>query len=243
MLTALRYLILSDIHANNVALQAVLRDAEGLYDRIVSCGDVVGYGPEPNAVVEFCRTRCSAIVRGNHDKASAGLLDLDWFNDVAQQSARWTATTVSRENLRWLQELPEGPLEHDGFQLMHGSPRDEDEYVLSAEEAGDVAPYLTTGLGFFGHTHVQGGFELHRNGVRRLSDTVVALEETSGYLINPGSVGQPRDNDPRAAWAIYDSSDRTVELRRTQYEVWRVLDRILDLGLPQVLGLRLFAGM
>ncbi|HYO79951.1 MAG TPA: metallophosphoesterase family protein [Bryobacteraceae bacterium] len=243
MLTALRYLILSDIHSNRTALDAVLTAADGLYDVAVSCGDVVGYGPEPNEAVECCRQRCRSVVRGNHDKACSGLLDLEWFNSVAQVSAEWTAAVLSPENLSWIRHLPEGPLELEDFSLMHGSPRDEDEYVLHPAEVEEIAPYLTQGVAFFGHTHIQTAYEVHRNGVRVLREQIIELADTSAYLINPGSVGQPRDRDARAGWAIYDTKERIVDLRRTEYNVQQVHDRIREVGLPEVLGLRLHSGM
>ena len=238
-----RYLILSDIHGNDVALQAVMQAAQGEYDAIVCCGDMVGYGPSPNEVVDFCSERCASVVRGNHDKACIGLLDLDWFNDTARISAEWTSSTLTLRNAQWLRDLPQGPLPCDDFELMHGSPRDEDEYLINAGEVEEVAETWWSQLGFFGHTHIQGGFELHRNGVQRLRFEEIHVVETSGFLVNPGSVGQPRDGDPRAAWAIYDADAKLVRLHRTAYDVSVVEAKIRSCGLPEVLGMRLHLGM
>jgi predicted phosphodiesterase len=237
-----RYLILSDIHANRAALDAVLADAGGTYDQILNLGDVVGYGPDPDYAAEFSREHCVYTVRGNHDKAAAGLIDLEWFNPVARLSANWTGMALSQTNAEWVAALPAGPLEVDGFSLVHGSPGDEDEYILGPAEARDAADEALGGLSFFGHTHVQGGFEVHRSGIRVIGPGPVLVDENSSWLVNPGSVGQPRDGDPRAAWAIYDSSERTVSYRRTLYDVADTHKRILEAGLPEVLGLRLFRG-
>jgi predicted phosphodiesterase len=212
-----RYLILSDIHANWAALEAVMSAAEGRYDQIVNCGDLVGYGPDPNRVVEFCRERCRTVIRGNHDKATVGLEDLDWFN--------------------------QGPAAVNGFDLLHGSPADEDEYLTEAGEVAEVAHLLRTGLTFFGHTHLQGAFHVHRNGVRLLPEKHVYMEETAAYLINPGSVGQPRDGDPRAGYAIFDTAEKSVELCREAYNINATYLGIRQAGLPELLGVRLFRGV
>ena len=246
----MRYLILSDIHANWEALRAVLASAESGYDRIVCCGDLVGYGADPDAVVEWVRANVSGVVRGNHDKACAGLEDLEWFNPVARLSALWTQAVVQPQNIEYLRGLVQGPERVNGFQILHGSPLDEDEYVLSEQDVAQVAPYLDCSVSFFGHTHVQGAFLCHRNGVKRLinPDTapgqeVLELENDVTYLINPGSVGQPRDGDRRAAYAIYEPAARLVSLCRTEYDVSSAQKKILDAGLPELLALRLSSGL
>lgn len=238
----MRYLILSDIHANRAGLDAVLADAAGRYETIVNCGDVVGYGPDPNAALEFARDKCAAVVRGNHDRAVAGLADLEWFNTVARRSVEWTVDALRPGGLEWLAALPHGPVEHDGFTLVHGAPFDEDEYMVETWDIREAAPFLTTGVTFFGHTHIQCAFEVHRNGVRVLNQDTFKVEETSAYLINPGSVGQPRDGDPRAGYALYDTETRVVALRRIGYDIDQTYDRIMAAGLPEVLGLRLYRG-
>lgn len=240
----MRYLILSDIHANRAALDAVLADASGQYDGILNLGDVVGYGPDPNYVADVCRTFSAPTVRGNHDKAAVGLIDLEWFNAAARASAEWTSRTLTSENAAWLAGLPSGPVHIDGFSLVHGSPVDEDEYITGGPEAREAAAGSDANLSFFGHTHVQGGFEVHRTGgVRMVGPGSVVIDESSTWLINPGSVGQPRDGDPGAAWAVYDTAHRTVELHRTPYDVLDTVRRIVDAGLPEILGLRLYRGL
>ncbi len=245
----MRYLILSDLHANWEALQAVLEHARSGYDRILCCGDVVGYGADPDAVTEWTRSNVAGIVRGNHDKACAGLDDLEWFNPVARQSAVWTQETMKPENLDYLRGLVKGPEHVNGFDILHGSPLDEDEYLITANDAGQAAPYLDAPVSFFGHTHVQGGFLCHRNGVKQLrimgpdSDSeTLELEPDANYLINPGSVGQPRDGDPRGAYALYNSGERLVEFRRAAYDIASAQKKIVAAGLPELLALRLAAG-
>jgi len=245
-----RYLILSDIHANWEALEAVLAHAQSSYDRIVCCGDVVGYGANPDAVTEWVRDNVAYIVRGNHDKACAGLEDLEWFNAIARTSALWTQEIMKPDNIGYLRDLAKGPERINGFQIVHGSPLDEDEYVVSEQDVAQVAPYLDSSVSFFGHTHLQCGFLCHRNGVKRLrgvdmeSDTEgLDLEADASYLINPGSVGQPRDGDPRAGYAIYQPDARVVTLRRAEYDVRSAQKKILEAGLPELLALRLEAGI
>lgn len=239
----MRYLILSDIHGNRAALDAVLKAAKGQYDAILNCGDVVGYGPDPNYTSAFSREQCQLTIRGNHDKAAVGLADLDWFNPVARMSATWTSSVLSLQNAAWIAALPQGPADVDGFSLVHGSPPDEDEYMVEVSDAEAAAGYARTSLSFFGHTHLQGGFQIHRSGSREIQPTVAVLDETSLWFVNPGSVGQPRDNDPRAAWAIYEPGSRTVMYHRTEYDIDDTYKRILEAGLPEVLGLRLYRGL
>ncbi len=246
----MRFLIVSDPHANWPALQAVLNDANGQFHQIVCCGDLVGYNPRPAEIIEWTRAKCAQVIRGNHDKVVAGLEDLEWFNDIARAAALWTMETLRGEQLDYLRDLPAGPLKLERFHIWHGSPLDEDEYITTAREASRCFPCFELPLAFFGHTHLQGGFFLRRRRVGRIPQvpinsrqTVLDLESDTLYLINPGSVGQPRDGDPRAAYAIFDSEENTVTLRRVGYEVQKTADEILKAGLPDVLAFRLFEGM
>lgn len=246
----MRYLILSDIHANWEALEAVVADAEGGYDQILCCGDVVGYGADPNRATEWVRERSAATVRGNHDRACVGLDDLEWFNPAARQSALWTQVVLTPDNREFLRLLPKGPQPVNGIQILHGSPVDEDEYLVSAQDAASQADYLECAVSFFGHTHLQGGFLCHPNGVETIDqlpggmhEQAIELDRDLLYLINPGSVGQPRDHDPRAAYAIYVSDDNVVLQRRIAYDVGTAQQKIRAAGLPEVLALRLSEGM
>ena len=156
----MRYLILTDIHANLEALETCLADAQSRgFDRTLVLGDLVGYGADPNAVIERVQQlEPWAIVRGNHDKVALGEEVLEWFNPVARFAALWTLKVLTPENLEYVRLLPQGPLAVDSYQIAHGSPLDEDEYLISAAEVGQAFQYLERDLTFFGHTHVQGGF-------------------------------------------------------------------------------------
>jgi predicted phosphodiesterase len=244
-----RYLILSDIHANRQALEAVLEDAADKYDRIACCGDIVGYCADPQWTVDWVRGHVATVVRGNHDKACAGLDDLEWFNPAARSSAMWTLEQLGEERLEWLRGLPMGPLELEGFHLIHGSPVDEDEYVLGVREAVEAAPYLDHWVSFFGHTHLQGGFQMKRYGVVRLRgpgegerESTLDLDPDWVYLVNPGSVGQPRDGDPRAGYVLFSTEGSTVTFRRVGYDIGEAQRRIREAGLPHSLAERLGAG-
>jgi predicted phosphodiesterase len=242
------YLILSDIHANLEAHQAVLQDADGKYDRILCLGDLVGYGADPNAIVEWAREKATVIIRGNHDRVSAASDSqepggIETFNLVAQYSALWTRSALSPESREYLERLPRGPLPYSGVDLIHGSPLDEDEYLITASDVAPLLAYLGAPLTFFGHTHRQGGFRLSRRSVAMLSpEHNLQIEPDYFYLVNPGSVGQPRDGDPRAAYALYSPEEGAVEYRRVAYDVDRAAAKILEAGLPEFLAARLHEG-
>jgi predicted phosphodiesterase len=238
------YLILSDIHANLEALKAVLSDARGRYEQILCLGDLVGYGADPNAVLEWARANVTVAVRGNHDKACLEPETLEYFRPMARAAAIWTREVLTPENLRYLETLPRGPLHYDGFDLVHGSPVDEDEYLFSLSDVAQIRSELQSGLLFFGHTHVQGGFLVSRNGVKSIEPIrELAIEANYSYLLNPGSVGQPRDGDPRAAYAIYSPRERVVEYHRVSYSVAQAAAKILTAGLPESLAARLYEGV
>jgi predicted phosphodiesterase len=244
-----RYLILSDIHSNWQALDAVVADSAGRYDRVLCCGDLIGYGADPNAVVEWVRAHCAAVVRGNHDRICTPDEDLTWFNPVARYAALWTAQALTPGNAAFVTALGRGPLLVDGFQIAHGSPHNEDEYMTSAAEAEQAFEYLETRLSFFGHTHIQGGFLWNHGRVETIAPLwqgdfpgMMEVDADCGYLVNPGSVGQPRDRDPRAAYLIYDSAAAAIEYRRIEYDVATAQRRILLAGLPDILADRLADG-
>jgi len=244
-----RYLIVSDLHANREALDAVVQHANDRYDQAICCGDLVGYGADPNAIVDWVRANCALTVRGNHDKACTGLDDLEWFNPVAKAAAVWTQQNMTAENAEWTRSLPKGPLSVGGFQAVHGAPFDEDEYVLAAEEATQAFGYLESRLAFFGHTHVQGGFIWNHSRVETVMRTsarserqIMEIDPQCAYLINPGSVGQPRDGDPRAAYCLYDSDAAMVTYFRVDYNIAAAQQKIRQAGLPPILADRLTVG-
>lgn len=244
------YLILSDIHGNHEALGAVLEDARGRYNRILCLGDLVGYGADPNPVTEWVRLNAASVIRGNHDRACTGTDLLENFNPAARASALWTRSTLTPDNRTYLEHLARGPLRvtHNGadggFDLVHGSPLDEDEYLVGPEDVRFLGEYLDTKLTFFGHTHLQGGFLLGPRKVQRLMPgRILQLEPDYYYLINPGSVGQPRDGDPRAAYALYSPEERTITYGRVPYDIGKAAAKILHAELPESLALRLFDGI
>lgn len=236
-------LILSDVHSNREALEAVIQDAQGLYDRILCLGDIVGYGADPNFTAEWMRTHSAIAIRGNHDRLCVGLDVPEVYNAAARASAVWTRQILTEANTAYLANLPRGPLRVDNFDMVHGSPADEDEYVIHAGDAAMAREYLDAPLTLFGHTHIQGGFLYTRGGIKRiLPDGVLELEPDHRYLLNPGSVGQPRDQNPKAAYAVYSSANRTVEFRRVKYDITRAAQKILDADLPSMLAARLYEG-
>ncbi len=250
----MRALILSDIHANLQALTAVLDQAPA-HDVVWNLGDVVGYGGNPNEVLAGSRTLGSLFVRGNHDRACCGLTDVDGFNPVASRAAKWTQCVLSSEHLAWLRHMAAGPVRPEsmaGVSCVHGSLRDEDEYVLSARDAFHSLQDATTRLNFFGHTHLQGGFATNDEEWFRLTPDYQTrdkaeewgLQLSSGarYMLNPGSVGQPRDGDWRAAFAIYDEEQRMLNFYRVPYDLKAAQESIYRAGLPDRLATRLREG-
>jgi diadenosine tetraphosphatase ApaH/serine/threonine PP2A family protein phosphatase len=246
----MRYLVLSDIHANMEAFEAVLAAAQTLsYDRILVLGDLVGYGADPNAVVEKVRAlRPHALIRGNHDKVGSGLESPEGFNAVARSAIRWTYDTLTAENRDWLAALPAGPVVVDDLiEICHGTPFDEDAYVFDDLDALRSLHAAERPVCLFGHTHVQVGYTLTGNlfTLATIDDSrplTIELPEDGRHLVNPGSVGQPRDGDPRAAYAIADTDRRDVVIYRTEYDIDRARARILDEGLPEILAQRLALG-
>lgn len=250
----MRILIISDIHANLEALEACLRAAPA-YDRVFNLGDIVGYGANPNEVTDRARGLGELFVRGNHDKACTGLTSLEDFNPVAGMAVLWTRNQLTPRNLEFLRQLAAGPLAPlDGVQCVHGSPRDEDEYVLFPRDAFSILARAERPLIFFGHTHVQGGFwiddEAEQEGAIEpeyqsrdgIQQSALMLNKSARYMINPGSIGQPRDGDPRAAFALYDSEARTVTFHRVPYDIPAAQQKIFRAGLPERLAIRLEEG-
>jgi predicted phosphodiesterase len=246
-----RYLILSDIHSNLEAFGRCMEIAQGRYQEVLCLGDLVGYGPDPNAIVDAVQEVATVIIRGNHDKACCGLTDASDFNPLARASALWTREQLTAENLAALRHLPQGPAETAGCELVHGSPRDEDEYLVEAFEAVPAFEAASSDVVFFGHTHLQGGFMSTAEGELRVIHCgtiddghalTLDLEAGARYLINPGSVGQPRDRDWRAAFAILDSDKRQVEYYRTSYDVGETQKKMKKAALPEPLITRLQFG-
>jgi diadenosine tetraphosphatase ApaH/serine/threonine PP2A family protein phosphatase len=237
------YLILSDIHSNLEALEAVLAATAGRYSRILSLGDLVGYGADPNAVTEWAREHVTVSIRGNHDRAAVSSDPMEFFNPSARAATLWTRQALTADHRRFLERLPRGPLPYEGFELIHGSPADEDEYLITTEDVAPVRSSLGASLTFFGHTHRQGGFLVAPRATAYLDPSrTLEMRPDHFYLVNPGSVGQPRDGDPRAAYALYWPLERVVEFHRVDYDVDRAAAKIRAAGLPDFLAVRLFEG-
>ncbi|HTV55147.1 MAG TPA: metallophosphoesterase family protein, partial [Terriglobia bacterium] len=209
------------------------------------------YGPDPDRVIDLARETAGAIIRGNHDQACSGVTDASDFNPFARAAALWTRQNLTLEHLEFLRQLPPGPLLLPGFEIVHGSVEDEDEYITGAAEAIPALRAQALQLVFFGHTHLQGGFSLNHTGAfRRISISAgqddgarkLELEDGTRYLINPGSTGQPRDGDRRAAFAILDSDERQVQFYRTSYDLAQTQAKMSRAGLPEPLIHRLEFG-
>jgi putative phosphoesterase len=246
----MRYLVLSDIHANLEALEAVLTATEGTtFDRVLVLGDLVGYGADPNAIVDRVRDmRHVVVIRGNHDKVASGVESVEGFNHLARLAIAWTTATLTRENRTYLAELQRGPIAIDEqVEICHGTPFDEDVYVFDDLDALRSLRAASRPVCFFGHTHVPATFTLDGDvlgsvGPPRGERFRIAINDDARYLVNCGSVGQPRDGDPRAAYGIYDAQTRTVTITRVDYDVEAAQSKILAAGLPEVLAQRLAMG-
>jgi len=240
----LKYAIVSDLHANLEAVEAVFASIDSVgVDQIVCLGDVVGYNGNPNECANLIRERQIPTICGNHDAVACGIEEPWGFNPIALSAALWTREHLSEENLDWLRALPD-TLVFDHFLLAHGSPTDRDCYLFTWE---DIAPHMSfvaereCRLCFFGHTHSPGIFS--SDGMYTLDeDSRFEVGDDKTFFINPGSVGQPRDGDPRAAFGLYDSETGAYELVRVTYPVAKTAERIEDEGLPAFLAERLFLG-
>ncbi len=221
----MRIAVLADIHANLPALEAVLRDVDALnVDQIWVAGDMVGYNPWPNEVLKILKERKVRAIRGNHDRAAL-TGDTSWFNDVAAAAIRWTRivlTPASVGYLKLLEDRTRATVPEGVMAMYHGSPRNDDEYVLPWAVDEAIVRMARANFLILGHTHVPMAFTTH-----------------TGVLVNPGSVGQPRDRDPRAAWALLDTYTRGVLQRRVTYDIGAVVAEIRKAGLPDELGQRL----
>jgi predicted phosphodiesterase len=246
----MHYLIFSDIHGNLEALEAVLKNIRRKkIDHYIFLGDLVGYGASPNEVIQkVISLKPLSMVRGNHDKAVCGLESIQTFNPVAAAAIKWTGKSLNKKHLQLLAGLAKSPLIiHKDMTVCHGAPFDEDYYIFGEFDAVEAFSYFDTSLCFFGHTHfpfiymekdqtVEGTF-VQENQLE------IKLEKGARYLINPGSVGQPRDRDPRAAYAIYDSLQRKIKFYRVEYDFKETQRKILAANLPSTLAERLSLGI
>lgn len=241
----MRILVLSDIHANLTALLAVLKEA-GPVDGVWCLGDLVGYGPDPNECIDLIHSLPNHVcVLGNHDAAALGQIDLDSFNLDARRSIRWLRDNLAPESVKFLEGLPERAIVDD-VTLVHGSPRNPVwEYILDTYSAIENLEYFDTRLCFVGHTHIPIAYKYSEETDKftwHNPSPNERLDIQSRAIFNPGSVGQPRDHDPKASYAIYYPETRLWEIRRTQYDVSSVQERIRAAGLPTRHALRIAEG-
>jgi len=240
-----RYGIISDVHANLAALEVVLRELRDV-DRIVCLGDVVGYGPCPVECCAKVHRVCEKTIRGNHDVAALELERAEWFNEEARAALYWTHEQLDSAATTFLRSLPV-TAEIDGALLVHGAPSDPDRYILSVWDALAELAQSEAELIFFGHTHLPEAyvFRAEEETLERVylgRGEKLTLGPRDRALVNVGSVGQPRDGDPRAAFGIFDSSERTIEVRRVEYPIARTQELMRAANLPEWLSQRLEVG-
>ncbi|HVF85570.1 MAG TPA: metallophosphoesterase family protein [Abditibacteriaceae bacterium] len=247
----MRLLLLTDIHANRFGLEAVLADARGHYDQALCLGDVVGYGAHPNECCEILRDVKAWCLRGNHDAAAIEQLSIADFNPIASEAMLWTRRQLSIVNISWLESLKSRlDREEDDFQAVHGSVRDPlEEYILDMGTARASFALMNRSVCFYGHTHVAEFYSrpLEQGSLRPQNDDFLnggqlEIQSQQQYLVNPGSCGQPRDGNPQARYALFDTVSRRLEVRALDYPVQAARDAILNAGLPPDLGDRLLVG-
>lgn len=255
----MRALVVSDIHGNLHALEAVLKTARshphGGFDALWNLGDMVGYGARPNEVLDLLRSLGNIHVRGNHDRVCCGLSSSQGFNPIAAQAAAWTRQNLRPDNREWLRSVPMGPIGASTRAMCaHGSPLNEDQYIVSMRDAWTPLQQMPTEITFFGHTHVQGGFSQSAHDWAEIRPVypgphaditaycTLAVPIGSRHLVNPGAVGQPRDSDPRAAFALYDTVAEQVTFFRTPYDIAAAQAAIREAQLPERLAARLSTG-
>jgi len=243
----MRYAILADIHSNLAAFQAVLQDLErrGGVEEIWCLGDIVGYGPDPTECIKLLRQHRHLCIAGNHDWSAIGKIDTTDFNPDAAAASHWTARQLSPEDIDYLHNLPL-ILVRDDFTLAHGSPREPIwEYILSTESAKANFAYFDTRFCIVGHSHVPLIFELDQNDfcrLRQLPSELLLGQEKNRLIINFGGVGQPRDGDPRASYAIFDNSEGIIYHYRIEYDISLTQGKMTKAGLPPRLAARLSYG-
>ncbi|MBN2424687.1 MAG: metallophosphoesterase family protein [Calditrichaceae bacterium] len=232
--------IFSDIHGNVEALRSALKYLDKhKIDNIYCLGDIVGYGPSPNECVEIVRDRCEMVLMGNHDYAAIGLANIDYFNDYAKMSTYWTINHLTDENKDYLRSLPFSH-QNDELVMVHSSPTNPSHwyYILSQQDAKIEMESFNQQLCFIGHSHVPVIFQKKL----MFRKTKFKLEQNEKTIVNVGSVGQPRDGNPKLCFAIYDDENKTIEYIRLEYDVKKTYKKIVEAGLPIFLAERLLKG-
>ena len=245
----MKYLIFSDIHSNLEAFEKLLnlKKTKGV-DHYIFLGDLVGYGPNPDETISrFRELENYDCIRGNHDKVVSGLESSSLFNPVAAFSAEWSKIKVTEDNLKFIKNLKKGPKIVDHFiTLCHGSTFDEDYYVFSIFEAAESFKFMQTSIGFFGHTHFPIIYLLRNDKIDTVPLTKnikIKLDPNTKYLINPGSIGQPRDKNSSPSYIIFDSTKKEIHFQRFTYNFKETQEKIRSAGLPEILASRLESGI
>ena len=240
----MRYAIISDVHSNLESLNVMLAMLQS-DDGLLCMGDIVGYGPNPNECVELVRQRATEVVLGNHDVAATDNFGVEYFNPVARNAIEWTQRAISKESVDWLNTLSY-EIRTPEYLMVHGAPKNYFEYILDKRAASRAFKNTEAPLIFAGHTHIADYYRLNAD------DTIdhahmqnggsLELSEGARYIINAGSVGQPRDLNPKAAFGWYDDKQRTIEWVRYDYPIGEVQQKIRAAGLPEALATRLEVG-
>jgi predicted phosphodiesterase len=247
----MRYFVLSDIHSNIEALQACIRRAgQAGYDAVLCCGDIVGYGPNPIEAIDLVRELNAVTIRGNHDRVAADREDAHEFNQHARRAIFWTRSVLPDSYLEYLAGLPMGPLSvAESAQLVHGAIADEDAYIFTDADGDENLRIAQQRLTFFGHSHIPSVFANDANGDSTEPPsyefdefTAVKCDGTAKLLINPGSIGQPRDGDPRASFLIWDNQRGRLEFYRVDYDIEETQAKMEKANLPSYLIQRLARG-
>ena len=245
----MKYLVFSDIHSNLEAFEEMLSlKPVKAVDKYLFLGDLVGYGASPNEIIDLFKTLGNVhSIRGNHDKVIANLESSSLFNPVAAFSAEWSKVQITNRNQTFLKQLPVGPEVVDHFiTICHGSTFDEDYYVFSMFEAVESFKFMDTSIGFFGHTHFPVIYLIRNEKIDIVPlnrDTKIKLDPNTRYLINPGSIGQPRDKNPNPSFIIFDSAKKEIHFSRFSYNIKETQRKIRDAGLPEILASRLESGI
>ncbi len=245
----MKYLIFSDIHSNLEAFEELLKlKAVKEADKCLFLGDLVGYGANPDEIITLFREMENVIsIRGNHDKVIANLESSSLFNPVAAFSAEWSKLHITEANEEFLKELRKGPELVDHFiTICHGSTFDEDYYVFSMFEAVESFKFMETSIGFFGHTHFPVIYLMRNEKIDIVplsEETRIKLDPNTRYLINPGSIGQPRDKNAKSSFIIFDSTKKEILFKRYTYNIKETQRKIREAGLPEILASRLEAGI
>jgi len=246
----MRYLIFTDIHGNLEAFLIFLKFAQKhKIDHYLFLGDLVGYGASPNEIIQKIRVlKPISTIRGNHDKAVCEIDTVQTFNPIAASAIHWTRQNILKKNLTYLDRLKKGPLIiNDEISICHGAPFDEDHYIFGEFDAAEAFLHVKTPICFFGHTHFPFVYTEKDHFVEGTfltgNSNEIKIEKGTKYLINPGSIGQPRDRNSRAAWAIYDSKTKKIKFFRLEYDIDEAQRKIIEANLPPALAERLSVGI